>query len=104
MSYLQALDDDGKPGIAKMMDHWTNQIGYPVITINTTNGEIYQKHFLFNDSSESRFVVKTQQILYSSLPIKLKKKKHLHFLHFFSSFSTPSVWVQQTAIMLVIIK
>ncbi|KAF0040887.1 hypothetical protein F2P81_006785 [Scophthalmus maximus] len=53
--YLQkAVDaDGGHINVAKVMDPWTNQIGYPVITINTTNGEIYQKHFLFNDSSES---------------------------------------------------
>ncbi|XP_044047927.1 alanyl (membrane) aminopeptidase a [Siniperca chuatsi] len=45
--------DGGHIKVAKVMDTWTNQIGYPVITINTTSGEIYQKHFLFNDSSES---------------------------------------------------
>uniref|UniRef100_A0A8C5EIE7 Aminopeptidase n=1 Tax=Gouania willdenowi TaxID=441366 RepID=A0A8C5EIE7_GOUWI len=39
--------------IAKLMDPWVNQIGYPVITINTTSGEIYQKHFLFNNTAES---------------------------------------------------
>lgn len=61
MSYFQALADIGNPGIAKVMDKWTSQIGYPVITINTTDGEIYQKHFLFNDSSDSRFALKTQQ-------------------------------------------
>uniref|UniRef100_A0A665W218 Aminopeptidase n=1 Tax=Echeneis naucrates TaxID=173247 RepID=A0A665W218_ECHNA len=44
--------------VAKFMDSWTKQIGYPVITINTTSGEISQKHFLFNDSSQSRFVQK----------------------------------------------
>ncbi|XP_070687597.1 alanyl (membrane) aminopeptidase-like b [Pempheris klunzingeri] len=50
----KAVDEDaGHTKVAKVMDAWTNQIGYPVITINTTNGEIYQKHFLFNDSSES---------------------------------------------------
>uniref|UniRef100_A0A665W1R9 Aminopeptidase n=1 Tax=Echeneis naucrates TaxID=173247 RepID=A0A665W1R9_ECHNA len=42
--------------VAKFMDSWTKQIGYPVITINTTSGEISQKHFLFNDSSQSSLV------------------------------------------------
>ncbi|XP_039988747.1 aminopeptidase N-like isoform X2 [Xiphias gladius] len=53
--YIQkAVDEDGgHTKVAKVMYTWTNQTGYPVITINTTNGEIYQKHFLFNDSSES---------------------------------------------------
>ncbi|XP_029009681.1 aminopeptidase N-like [Betta splendens] len=49
----KVLADIGNPGIAKVMDKWTSQSGYPVITINTTDGEIYQKHFLFNDSAES---------------------------------------------------
>ncbi|XP_071362940.1 alanyl (membrane) aminopeptidase-like b [Trachinotus anak] len=53
--YLQkAVNEDGDhTKVAEVMDTWTNQIGYPVITINTTNGEIYQKQFLFNDSAES---------------------------------------------------
>ncbi|KAK2841821.1 hypothetical protein Q5P01_012021 [Channa striata] len=53
--YVQqaVFEDGGFTNIAKVMDTWTNQIGYPVITINTTNGEIYQKHFLYNDTTES---------------------------------------------------
>ncbi|XP_041795824.1 alanyl (membrane) aminopeptidase a [Chelmon rostratus] len=53
--YIQkAVDENnGHTKVAMMMDSWTSQIGYPLITINTTNGEIYQKHFLFNTSSES---------------------------------------------------
>ncbi|XP_068460282.1 aminopeptidase N-like [Clinocottus analis] len=46
-------DDGGHTDVAKVMNTWTQQIGFPVITINTSNGEVYQKHFLFNDSSES---------------------------------------------------
>uniref|UniRef100_A0A8C6PKC4 Aminopeptidase n=1 Tax=Nothobranchius furzeri TaxID=105023 RepID=A0A8C6PKC4_NOTFU len=38
---------------------WTTQMGYPVITINTTNGEIHQKHFLYNNSAESEYVLPT---------------------------------------------
>uniref|UniRef100_UPI0037E79971 alanyl (membrane) aminopeptidase-like b n=1 Tax=Semicossyphus pulcher TaxID=241346 RepID=UPI0037E79971 len=53
--YIQkAVDEDGgHTKVAKVMDTWTKQSGYPVITINTTSGEISQKQFLFNDSSES---------------------------------------------------
>ncbi|XP_051239121.1 alanyl (membrane) aminopeptidase-like b [Dicentrarchus labrax] len=53
--YIQmAVDEDsGHTKVALIMKPWTTQIGYPVITINTTDGGIYQKHFLFNDSSES---------------------------------------------------
>ncbi|XP_057692430.1 alanyl (membrane) aminopeptidase-like b [Corythoichthys intestinalis] len=39
--------------VAKMMETWTNQRGYPVITVNTTNGQVTQSHFLFNSSLES---------------------------------------------------
>ncbi|KAM8891449.1 alanyl (membrane) aminopeptidase-like b isoform 2-T2 [Spinachia spinachia] len=63
--YIQkaVYDDGGHTDVAKVMNTWTKQIGYPVITINTTNGEIYQKHFLFNDSSESN--------LWWELPIRV---------------------------------
>lgn len=58
MPRLQAVDDDnGNAKVAEVMDSWTKQIGYPVVTINTNNGVINQKHFLFNDSSESRYVL-----------------------------------------------
>ncbi|CAG5958338.1 unnamed protein product [Menidia menidia] len=39
---------------AQLMDPWTNQKGYPVITIDTKNGEIRQKQFLLNDTMDSR--------------------------------------------------
>lgn len=39
--------------IPTVMDTWTNQIGFPVITINTSSGEAHQKQFLFNDTAES---------------------------------------------------
>ncbi|XP_053283791.1 aminopeptidase Ey [Pleuronectes platessa] len=51
----KAVDDDNGVinEVGKLMHNWTNQKGYPVITINTTSGQVDQKHFLFNDSSES---------------------------------------------------
>lgn len=53
--YIQkAVDDDGgHTKVARVMEPWTKQIGYPVLNINTENGEIYQTHFLFNHTSES---------------------------------------------------
>ncbi|XP_040893570.1 aminopeptidase N-like [Toxotes jaculatrix] len=53
--YIQKAEDEdgGHTQVARVMDTWTNQIGYPVITINTTNGFVSQKRFMFNDSSES---------------------------------------------------
>uniref|UniRef100_A0A3B4ZIV6 Aminopeptidase n=1 Tax=Stegastes partitus TaxID=144197 RepID=A0A3B4ZIV6_9TELE len=41
--------------VENLMAPWTKQAGYPVITIDTTNGEIYQKRFLFSDTAESRY-------------------------------------------------
>uniref|UniRef100_A0AAV2KYX2 Aminopeptidase n=1 Tax=Knipowitschia caucasica TaxID=637954 RepID=A0AAV2KYX2_KNICA len=46
----------GHVDIEKMMDTWTNQIGFPVITINTTSGEAEQRQFLFNDTTESNLL------------------------------------------------
>uniref|UniRef100_A0A8C9X300 Alanyl (membrane) aminopeptidase-like b n=1 Tax=Sander lucioperca TaxID=283035 RepID=A0A8C9X300_SANLU len=56
---IQKAEDKngGHTQVARFMEPWTKQIGYPVITINTTNGEVNQKHFLFNDSAESRHVL-----------------------------------------------
>uniref|UniRef100_A0A3B4ZIN7 Aminopeptidase n=1 Tax=Stegastes partitus TaxID=144197 RepID=A0A3B4ZIN7_9TELE len=38
--------------VENLMAPWTKQAGYPVITIDTTNGEIYQKRFLFSDTAD----------------------------------------------------
>uniref|UniRef100_A0A674CMF8 Aminopeptidase n=1 Tax=Salmo trutta TaxID=8032 RepID=A0A674CMF8_SALTR len=46
--YLQEVKAD----IAEVMDTWTKQMGYPVITINTTNGAVSQEHFLQNQTSD----------------------------------------------------
>lgn len=40
--------------IAKFMDSWTKQSGYPVVNINTTDGRVFQKQFLFNNSAQSQ--------------------------------------------------
>ncbi|MED6244505.1 hypothetical protein ATANTOWER_013710 [Ataeniobius toweri] len=50
---IQNKVDPNRFNIPSFMKSWTTQIGYPVITINTTSGEIYQKHFLYNSSVES---------------------------------------------------
>ncbi|RVE71361.1 hypothetical protein OJAV_G00051250, partial [Oryzias javanicus] len=41
--------------VPRVMKPWTEQQGYPVININTTSGEIVQKHFLFNGSVTSSY-------------------------------------------------
>ncbi|XP_010890993.2 alanyl (membrane) aminopeptidase a [Esox lucius] len=55
--YLQkAVDANGDEYIiAELMDTWTNQMGYPVITINTTTGAVFQRHFLLNQTSDYNF-------------------------------------------------
>lgn len=56
-SLQKAVDDNhGQMDVAKVMNTWTNQVGYPVVTINTTNGEVYQKRFLYNQTAESSLV------------------------------------------------
>nr|XP_046249908.1 alanyl (membrane) aminopeptidase a [Scatophagus argus] len=59
-----ATEDGSHIKIAEVMKTWTNRTGYPVITINTKNGEIYQNRFLFDDSSESSF--------FWEIPIRVK--------------------------------
>ncbi|XP_056137170.1 alanyl (membrane) aminopeptidase-like b [Lampris incognitus] len=50
----KAVDENyGNTKVAALMDTWTNHKGYPVITINTNNGAISQKRFLFNQTSDS---------------------------------------------------
>ncbi|XP_017284424.1 alanyl (membrane) aminopeptidase a [Kryptolebias marmoratus] len=39
--------------VESFMNEWTTQAGYPVVTINTTNGETYQKRFFYNSSAHS---------------------------------------------------
>uniref|UniRef100_A0A674CLV8 Aminopeptidase n=1 Tax=Salmo trutta TaxID=8032 RepID=A0A674CLV8_SALTR len=55
--YLQeAVDEDSSHiKVAEVMDTWTKQMGYPVITINTTNGAVSQEHFLQNQTSDYDF-------------------------------------------------
>uniref|UniRef100_A0A8C2XBW9 Aminopeptidase n=1 Tax=Cyclopterus lumpus TaxID=8103 RepID=A0A8C2XBW9_CYCLU len=52
---IKVNEDGGHTTVAKVMNTWTKQMGYPVITINTTNGEVYQKQFL--DRSTSPFTI-----------------------------------------------
>uniref|UniRef100_A0A1A7XIV8 Aminopeptidase n=1 Tax=Iconisemion striatum TaxID=60296 RepID=A0A1A7XIV8_9TELE len=53
-NFIQSIrQDKGVFSISTLMEKWTTQMGFPVITINTTSGEIYQKHFLYNNSAES---------------------------------------------------
>uniref|UniRef100_A0A8C6PJ24 Aminopeptidase n=1 Tax=Nothobranchius furzeri TaxID=105023 RepID=A0A8C6PJ24_NOTFU len=49
--FSQVRQEKGVFSIGTLMEKWTTQMGYPVITINTTNGEIHQKHFLYNNST-----------------------------------------------------
>lgn len=50
----QAVDNRNVslPGnISTIMDRWTLQMGFPVVTVDTTTGRIQQKHFLLDPTS-----------------------------------------------------
>lgn len=38
--------------VRTIMDRWILQMGFPVITVNTSTGEIYQQHFLLDPTSK----------------------------------------------------
>ncbi|XP_036400184.1 aminopeptidase Ey-like [Megalops cyprinoides] len=58
-------DSGGNIAVAEVMTTWTDQSGYPVVTIDTKSGEVSQKHFLLHQESEYNL---TWQV-----PIKLMK-------------------------------
>lgn len=37
--------------ISNIMDRWTLQMGFPVVTVDTTSGTINQTHFLLDPTS-----------------------------------------------------
>lgn len=37
--------------ISNIMDRWTLQMGFPVVTVNTLTGTVSQKHFLLDPTS-----------------------------------------------------
>ncbi|XP_066491470.1 aminopeptidase N [Tiliqua scincoides] len=53
--HLQAaVDADGfalPATVKKIMDTWTLQMGFPVLTVNTTTGSVSQRHFLLDPNS-----------------------------------------------------
>ncbi|XP_053175963.1 alanyl (membrane) aminopeptidase-like b [Scomber japonicus] len=66
--------DRGNEEVAEIMDTWTNQVGYPVVTINTTSGAIYQKRFLFNDTATD-----TESRIAWHIPIRVMTSKNTEF-------------------------
>ncbi|XP_037111087.1 alanyl (membrane) aminopeptidase b [Syngnathus acus] len=55
--HLQKAVDSAGPGdlpqsVHNIMNTWVLQMGFPVVTINATNGVITQKHFLLDPDSE----------------------------------------------------
>ncbi|MFT7813946.1 aminopeptidase N-like [Arapaima gigas] len=60
--------------VTQLMDTWTQQMGYPVITINTTSGEVSQQHFLLNQTSEYNFIWHIPiKVMKSGLPSPVEK-------------------------------
>lgn len=52
--FLKTRREKGAFTVGTFMNEWTTQTGYPVITINTTNGQIQQKRFLYNDVADHK--------------------------------------------------
>lgn len=55
MSLKQAVDNQTEiklpANVSTIMDRWILQMGFPVITVDTTTGEISQEHFLLDPES-----------------------------------------------------
>uniref|UniRef100_A0A672KUI2 Aminopeptidase n=1 Tax=Sinocyclocheilus grahami TaxID=75366 RepID=A0A672KUI2_SINGR len=52
---LQAVNGTGTSlpkSVQEIMDRWVLQMGFPVVTINTTTGQITQEHFLLDPESK----------------------------------------------------
>lgn len=51
----QAVDNQTEielpANVSTIMDRWILQMGFPVITLNTTTGDISQEHFLLDPQS-----------------------------------------------------
>lgn len=50
----QAVDSNNKSlptSVSEIMNTWVLQMGFPVVTINTTTGQVAQKHFLLDPES-----------------------------------------------------
>lgn len=71
--------------VDEIMNHWVLQMGFPVATIDTSTGEVSQKHFLLDPESrvtvESPYKYATQQHFTA---------KHLQGLDFLQSISAAS--------------
>lgn len=51
---LQAVDKgstEPKLNVSEIMNTWVLQMGFPVVTIDTTTGMVSQKHFLLDPES-----------------------------------------------------
>lgn len=51
---LQAVTENSvslPQSISNIMDRWTLQMGFPVVTVNTRTGFIKQNHFLLDPTS-----------------------------------------------------
>uniref|UniRef100_A0A8C7JBL1 Aminopeptidase n=1 Tax=Oncorhynchus kisutch TaxID=8019 RepID=A0A8C7JBL1_ONCKI len=53
--YIKVKDDTVVLPVAEFMATWTMQMGYPVITINTTTGDVSQEHFLLIQPSDYNY-------------------------------------------------
>ncbi|XP_078539354.1 aminopeptidase N-like [Lissotriton helveticus] len=71
--------------IAGIMDTWVLQMGYPVVTVNTTTGHVTQEHFLLDPESN---VTRQSEFNYTwTIPITSMK----------NGIKQPDIWLQETS-------
>uniref|UniRef100_A0A672FEL9 Aminopeptidase n=1 Tax=Salarias fasciatus TaxID=181472 RepID=A0A672FEL9_SALFA len=59
--------------IGEIMNRWTLQMGFPVVTIDTRTGSVTQKHFLLDPESESVLPFPVTKIINTTLALKTTK-------------------------------
>ncbi|XP_061077150.1 alanyl (membrane) aminopeptidase-like b [Conger conger] len=48
--------NQGRQEVEAVMNTWTEQMGYPVLTVDTISGNISQQHFLLNQTSDYNYL------------------------------------------------
>lgn len=64
--------------VRTIMDRWILQMGFPVITVNTSTGEIYQQHFLLDPNSKPTRPSDFNYLWIAPIPY-LKNGKEYHY-------------------------
>uniref|UniRef100_A0A8C4XGQ1 Aminopeptidase n=1 Tax=Erpetoichthys calabaricus TaxID=27687 RepID=A0A8C4XGQ1_ERPCA len=72
--------------ISDIMNRWTRQMGFPLVTFNTTSGEISQKHFLLDQKA---IVRRTSEYNYTwHIPVSWMKISSTNYFSFLGNIET----------------